>query len=161
MSGLYQRLQSKPEAAPSTRGGFGPESPGRSGTTAANTAVNRPGSASGQSAAAHKPVSPAEAAKQAKEDQHRAIKNKIQLRLVNELDSNLLQGAEGSGDKAFEIKQKIMEMLREEEAVPPLEREAVCEALFHEILGYGPLQRLLEDPEVSEIMVNSPSRVYV
>ncbi|MGE5589957.1 MAG: CpaF family protein [Bacillota bacterium] len=169
MSGLYERLQSKPESGPSTRGTFGasptarsvgaPEHHAPAGSAANGVALHdRPAV---RNAVPHKPVSPAEAAKQAKEDQHRAIKNKIQLRLINELDASLLQGAEASEDKAFEIKQKIMEMLREEEGVPPLEREAVCESLFHEILGFGPLQPLLEDPEISEIMVNSPTQVYV
>jgi len=34
-------------------------------------------------------------------------------------------------------------------------------SLVNEILGYGPLQPLLDDPEVSEIMVNGPYQVYV
>lgn len=34
-------------------------------------------------------------------------------------------------------------------------------SLINEILGYGPLQPLLDDPEVSEIMVNGPYQVYV
>ena len=166
MSGLYQRLQNKPETGPSTRGSFGSGpttrsgSPDRTGGSPSNGTPGHDRSAV-RNVTVHKPVSPAEAAKQAKEDQHRAIKNTIQLRLINELDASLLQGAEASEEKAFEIKQKIMDMLREEEGVPPLERESVCEALFHEILGFGPLQPLLEDPEISEIMVNSPTQVYV
>ncbi|MCX7642609.1 MAG: CpaF family protein [Armatimonadetes bacterium] len=34
-------------------------------------------------------------------------------------------------------------------------------SLINEILGYGPLQPLLDDPEISEIMVNGPYQVYV
>jgi pilus assembly protein CpaF len=30
-----------------------------------------------------------------------------------------------------------------------------------EVLGYGPIQSLLDDPEVSEVMVNGPTKVYV
>lgn len=37
--------------------------------------------------------------------------------------------------------------------------------LFHEILddllGFGPLQPLLDDPEITEIMVNGPQKVYI
>ncbi len=43
--------------------------------------------------------------------------------------------------------------------------ETLRKQLFHEIInelaGYGPIQPLLEDPEVSEIMVNGPKSVYV
>ena len=38
-------------------------------------------------------------------------------------------------------------------------------ALFHDILdeliGFGPIQGLLEDPDISEVMVNRPSQVYI
>jgi pilus assembly protein CpaF len=41
----------------------------------------------------------------------------------------------------------------------------VRDQLFHEILddiiGFGPLQPLLEDPDVSEVMVNGPNKVYI
>jgi len=42
---------------------------------------------------------------------------------------------------------------------------AVRDQIFHEILdemvGFGPLQQLLDDPEISEVMVNGRDRVYV
>ncbi len=41
------------------------------------------------------------------------------------------------------------------------ERMQLQLSLINEILGYGPLQPLLEDPEISEIMVNGPYQVYV
>ncbi|MCS7186649.1 MAG: CpaF family protein [Armatimonadota bacterium] len=41
------------------------------------------------------------------------------------------------------------------------ERMQLQFSLINEILGYGPLQPLLEDPEISEIMVNGPYQVYV
>jgi len=34
-------------------------------------------------------------------------------------------------------------------------------SLINDILGYGPLQPLLNDPEISEIMVNGPHQIYV
>lgn len=41
------------------------------------------------------------------------------------------------------------------------ERMQLQLSLINEILGYGPLQPLLDDPEISEIMVNGPFQVYV
>ncbi len=40
-------------------------------------------------------------------------------------------------------------------------REDLIGPLFEEIAGYGPLDSLLADPDVSEIMVNADGRVYV
>ncbi|MFN3421176.1 MAG: CpaF family protein [Armatimonadota bacterium] len=41
------------------------------------------------------------------------------------------------------------------------ERMQLQLSLINEILGYGPLQPLLDDPEITEIMVNGPYQVYV
>jgi pilus assembly protein CpaF len=40
-------------------------------------------------------------------------------------------------------------------------RETLLGDILNEIIGYGPIQPLLDDPDVSEIMVNGPRRVYV
>ncbi|HYO36735.1 MAG TPA: CpaF family protein [Geodermatophilus sp.] len=51
----------------------------------------------------------------------------------------------------------------EEERVPLSadERARLTAELADDVLGYGPLQRLLEDPSVTEIMCNGPDAVYV
>ena len=41
------------------------------------------------------------------------------------------------------------------------ERSRLMGELYHDIVGLGPLESLLADPEISEIMVNGPNRVYV
>ncbi|EPD30900.1 CpaF family protein [Gleimia europaea] len=41
------------------------------------------------------------------------------------------------------------------------ERQGVTTALMADIGGYGPLQKYLDDPEVEELYVNSPSKVFV
>jgi pilus assembly protein CpaF len=42
-----------------------------------------------------------------------------------------------------------------------LTRNQLIKEILAEITGYGPLQPLLDDPEVTEIMVNGPQKVYV
>jgi pilus assembly protein CpaF len=51
----------------------------------------------------------------------------------------------------------------EEENVPlsTEERQRLTTELADDVLGYGPLQRLLDDDRVSEIMVNGPDSIYV
>ncbi len=41
------------------------------------------------------------------------------------------------------------------------DRQRTVEHLTNDVLGLGPLEALLRDPEVNEIMVNGPSKVYV
>ncbi len=45
--------------------------------------------------------------------------------------------------------------------VSAAEREKLVEVLFDEVVGLGPLESLLRDPEVSEIMVNRPEQIFV
>jgi pilus assembly protein CpaF len=40
-------------------------------------------------------------------------------------------------------------------------RNRLLRDIFDEITGYGPLQPLLDDPDVTEIMVNGPNKIYV
>ena len=47
------------------------------------------------------------------------------------------------------------------DAPPEAEREALVQELADEALGLGPLERLLADPEVSEIMVVDPLTIFV
>ena len=51
----------------------------------------------------------------------------------------------------------------EEENVPlsTEERQRLTAEVADDVLGYGPLQRLLDDPTVTEIMVNGPDKIYV
>ncbi|MFD1719934.1 CpaF family protein [Amnibacterium endophyticum] len=51
----------------------------------------------------------------------------------------------------------------EDEQVPltPAERAVLLDEIAADVLGLGPLERLLDDVDVSEIMVNGPDRIYV
>lgn len=95
-------------------------------------------------------------------DAHRQLKDRIQKRLVDDPDArSWLESDPIPEQHKVKLKAKIMSLLQEEESVSPLDRDQVTEDLFAEILGYGPLQPLLDDPDVTEIMVNSANQVYV
>nr|WP_231988278.1 CpaF family protein [Nakamurella panacisegetis] len=51
----------------------------------------------------------------------------------------------------------------EKESVPltPDERQRLLREVSDDVLGYGPLQRLLDDPSVTEVMVNGPEMIFV
>ena len=50
---------------------------------------------------------------------------------------------------------------REAAVLSPARREQVAELILRETVGLGPLEELLADPAVEEVMVNGPSEVYV
>ncbi len=86
-------------------------------------------------------------------DTYRDLKNRIQRMLLEE-DGDV------SSLEREELRRKIAALL-EAEGVPLGERWNLVDALVAEITGFGPIQPLLEDPEISEIMINGPHRVYV
>jgi pilus assembly protein CpaF len=40
-------------------------------------------------------------------------------------------------------------------------RDQIFKEILNDLIGYGPIQSLLDDPEVSEVMVNRPQKVYI
>jgi pilus assembly protein CpaF len=45
--------------------------------------------------------------------------------------------------------------------VTSADRERLVEALFDEVVGLGPLETLLRDPDITEVMVNRPEQIFV
>ena len=43
----------------------------------------------------------------------------------------------------------------------PEERDRIAQEICEDLLGFGPIQRFLDDPTITEIMVNSDSSIYV
>ena len=41
------------------------------------------------------------------------------------------------------------------------EKDRLVESLLDDVLGLGPLQQLVDDPDISEIMINHPKQIYV
>jgi pilus assembly protein CpaF len=89
------------------------------------------------------------------------LKSRIHRRLIDRLDLGKLDMLT-SDDLAREIGY-IIEALIMEEGVPlnQSEKEKIIIEVQHETFGLGPLEPLLADPDVSDILVNNSSTVYV
>jgi pilus assembly protein CpaF len=60
------------------------------------------------------------------------------------------------------VQQKLQEVFnRLKINIPESVRQQITQEVMDEVLGYGPIQSLLNDPDVSEVMVNGPRKVYV
>lgn len=60
------------------------------------------------------------------------------------------------------IREKLDEIIQlEGEEIPRIERSRIANELYDDIMGYGPLEALLSDPAITEIMVNGPDQVYI
>jgi pilus assembly protein CpaF len=88
------------------------------------------------------------------------VKNRIHLALVGELGPQLF-GISDSGAVRLRIESEIREQLSQEPTLSTQDRDRLGIEIAADIFGYGPLERLLADPEVSEIMVNGPHLIWV
>jgi pilus assembly protein CpaF len=88
------------------------------------------------------------------------LKTRVQNKLLSELDPSM------DVTRTEEVRRTIQDLfeqiLAEENIVLSRpERARLFEQIAAEILGFGPLQPLLEDDTITEIMVNGPKNVYV
>ena len=93
-------------------------------------------------------------------DSHSELKARVQNRLIAELDPRMdLGNAEEVRRTVEETFSSVLEA--EGVALTRIERMRLFESISAEILGYGPIEPLLKDPSVSEVMVNGPKQIYV
>jgi pilus assembly protein CpaF len=88
------------------------------------------------------------------------LRTRVHQRLVEELAGNT------DSAPADVIRQRIAELVGEvitEQGVTMSrqDRLRVVETLIHDVLGLGPLEDLLANPDIAEIMVNGPNQIYV
>ena len=90
---------------------------------------------------------------QVKADLHRKVLDRLDLEKLGKT----------SGDSARDEVLVVIRSVVNGEAVPLsfTERESISREILDEIFGLGPLEQLLKDPNVSDILVNRYDRVYV
>jgi pilus assembly protein CpaF len=70
--------------------------------------------------------------------------------------------ATGGADRVGEPEAEVRELVEEEAALLSVdEREVLVAGVLRDTVGLGPLEDLLADPAVEEVMVNGADRVYV
>lgn len=88
------------------------------------------------------------------------------IRLKKYLVDNISRAIEAEGITAEQRSNFIKEGIEEVYAqanlkLPQDVRNMIFKEVLNDLLGYGPIQPLLDDPDVSEVMVNGPKKVYV
>jgi pilus assembly protein CpaF len=89
------------------------------------------------------------------------LKRQIHSKLVERLDFTRVKDL--SSDAMRRDIRRVIEHLCDTEnpLLNRIEREKLIEEILDETLGFGPLEILLKDPTISDILVNGPHKVYV
>lgn len=93
---------------------------------------------------------------------YQRLKTKIHNRLIENLDVNALMQLTGNDALEASI-ERTVHILLDEERLPlsTTERHNIVRDVLYETLGLGPLEPLLADPDVNDILVNGAQSVWI
>ena len=103
-----------------------------------------------------RPVTPA-----AGRDPFADVKNRIHLAVIGDLGPQLFNANIEPFAMRDRVTEEINNRLAGEAGISKDDRDRISAEIADDILGHGPLERLLSDDSVSEIMVNGPHDVWV
>ena len=91
-----------------------------------------------------------------------ALKDKIRQKVISEY-SGLFSKETIEKEELREAVAKILEdiVYRERNSLSEADKKKIISEMIDELTGFGPIESLLKDPLVTEIMINGPKKVYV
>ena len=90
------------------------------------------------------------------------VRIRIQERLINELERKKIAVSDERMVR-LTTEEIFSDVLAQEQimTLTRLERAQLLELILAEVMGFGPIERLLHDDSITEIMINGPKRIYV
>jgi len=94
-------------------------------------------------------------------ERHSDLKSKVHRKLLQSLNSEILRLISKERLRG-EIGRAVEKLLLQENIPMTLpERDRIIEEILDEVFGLGPLESLMKDPSISDILVNSYNKVYI
>src|SRR6188472_1200501 len=107
------------------------------------------------------PAAPPRPRPEAVRPQYIELKANVHRKLLNRLNLEALASVERSRAES-EIRTLLFDLIAEENMpLSMAERDAILGDVIDEVFGLGPLEPLLRDPTISDILVNTYKQVYV
>lgn len=95
-------------------------------------------------------------------DPYTELKLKIQYRVIQELNIDFTEISDQNESFKNDLKQILSANIEKESLnLTPNQKKKIMDELMDEIVGFGPITGLLQDSNVTEIMVNGPDQIYV
>ena len=90
------------------------------------------------------------------------LRQKIHHHLIDELGPILYDKRLSEDDLRRRVQEQLQSALAQERApLSAADKAQLIQDVSDDILGYGPIDRLLKDDDITEVMVNGPNSVYV
>ena len=102
----------------------------------------------------------------AREDEDRRdifaeVKDRVHSALIADLGPQLFNAEVDGQSLRSRITVEIRERVAQERGLSQADRERLVDEILDDTLGHGPLERMLADDSVTEIMVNGPHDVWI
>jgi pilus assembly protein CpaF len=93
--------------------------------------------------------------------EYQELKFKLHRKLLDKINLEALASIENQKVR-IEVRNALMALMDDESTLlSSLERQQICDEVLDEVFGLGPLEPLLQDPTISDILVNTHKQVYV
>jgi pilus assembly protein CpaF len=89
------------------------------------------------------------------------LKHRVHLAVIRELGPQLDAAAASPDALRERVLADVRDQLAQETGISRDDRRRIAIEIADDILGYGPLERLLADDTVTEIMVNGPHEIWI
>ncbi len=89
------------------------------------------------------------------------FKSKVHDALFERLGTRLFEATSEEQMQSLVVTEIGILMDANETALSPQERQLLVRDIARDVMGLGPLEQFLDDPTVSEVMVNGSNRIYV
>lgn len=101
-------------------------------------------------------------------DPYRELKSRVHNEVIETMDEELKEKRNQPNQflSSEEMSLKVEEYVniivdREANYLSRAERQKITSEILDEVVGLGPIEQLLKDPDVSEVMVNGPKQIFV
>ena len=90
------------------------------------------------------------------------FKLELQREILESIDFEQVSGV-AREELAQRLRVTLAERIEANKELPlnRMERERLVEEILDDILGLGPLEPLLRDPDISDIMINGPKTIFI
>jgi pilus assembly protein CpaF len=96
------------------------------------------------------------------EDQHAALKRTVHQRLVQTIGPKLYDANKTQTELEQQVRATLQDVLHTEDTpLTMADRVRIAQEIADDILGYGPIEPYLRDPDLTEVMINGPFDIWV
>jgi pilus assembly protein CpaF len=96
------------------------------------------------------------------EDEFRDLKATVHNRLLQQLGPKLYDADLTQSELERMVRSALQDAMQDEDVLlAPADRTRIAQEIADDILGYGPIEPFLRDPDLTEVMVNGPDSIWI